>query len=77
VVVATGVIIMAMLLVTGPTLLSTEPEPALNTAVRLVELPAVIVVCAAVKLVITGAATTVTVVLAVTAVPAAFVTVSV
>lgn len=53
------------------------PLPYENTEVREVEVPAVIVVAPAVKLAITGAGTIVTVVCAVTKVPAAFVTVSV
>ena len=53
------------------------PVPPLNTAVKVVEVPAVIVAAAGVKLVITGAATTVTVACLVAIAPAAFVTVSV
>ena len=49
----------------------------MNTAVSLVEVPAVIVAAREVKLVITGAGTTVTMAWAVTEVPAAFVTVRV
>jgi hypothetical protein len=49
----------------------------LKTAVRVVEVPEVMVPAADVKLVITGAGTTVTVVLDVTEVPAALVTVKV
>jgi hypothetical protein len=61
VVVAAGVIFTAVPLVTVPTLVSIEPLPPLKTAVSVVEVPSVIVVFAAAKLVITGAATTVTV----------------
>jgi hypothetical protein len=66
-------------LVTAPTPWSTLPVPLLNTGVSVVELPETIVVGVAVKLVITGAATTVTVAVAVTetGVVAALVTVSV
>jgi hypothetical protein len=53
------------------------PEPPANTPVRVVDVPAVIGDAAAVKLVIVGAATTVTAAVCVVAVPAAFVTVSV
>jgi hypothetical protein len=45
-------------LVTAPTLLFTLPVPPVKTAVRLVEVPVVIVGAAAVKLVMTGGATT-------------------
>jgi hypothetical protein len=76
-VVDAGDTVTAVPLITAPTLLSTLPVPLLNTPVKVVEVPAVIVPARAEKLVITGAATTVTVVCLVTAVPAAFVTVSV
>ena len=58
-VVAAGVMVTAVLLVTVPTPLLMEPVPPLNTAVSVVEVPAVIVVFAAVKLVMAGGATTV------------------
>jgi len=76
-VVTAGVTVTAVPLVTAPTLLSMLPVPLLNTPVKVVEVPAVIVGAAAVKLVIVGAATTFTVACLVTAVPAAFVTVNV
>ena len=63
-------------LITGPTLLSMEPVPPEKTAVRVVEFPGVTAGAPAVKLVIAGAATTVTVAVAVADVPALFVTVS-
>jgi len=63
--------------VTGPTLLSTLPFPLLNTAVKLVEVPAVMVAAAGTKLVMMGAATTITVADWVAVVPAALVTVNV
>ena len=72
-----GETVTAVPLVTAPMLLSTLPVPLLNTPVKVVDVPAVIVAAAAVKLVIVGAATTVNVTCLVTAVPAAFVTVSV
>ena len=75
--VAAGDTVTAVLLVTAPMLLSTLPVPPANIAVRVVEVPAVIVAAAGEKLVIVGAATTVTVTCLVTAVPAALVTVSV
>jgi hypothetical protein len=53
------------------------PAPPVNTPVRVVELPAVIVAAADVKLVIKGAATTVTVTCIVTDVLAVLVTVNV
>lgn len=61
VVVAEGVTVTAVPLVTVPTLLLTDPVPPLNTAVSVVELPAPIVEAAAVKLLITGGATTINV----------------
>ncbi len=76
-VVAAGDTLTATPLVTeiAPGLMT--PEPLENTGAREVEVPEEIVVAPAVKLVITGAGTTVTVVCAVTKVPAAVVTVSV
>ena len=56
--VTAGVTVVAVPLVTAPTALLTLPVPPVNTPVRVVELPAVIVGAAAVKLVMTGAATT-------------------
>jgi hypothetical protein len=66
-------------LVTVPTPLFTLPVPLLNVGVMVVEVPDKIVVDPAVKLEITGTATTVTVAVLVTdaGVVAAFVTVSV
>ena len=66
-------------LVTAPTPWSTLPVPLLNVGVRVVEFPETIVSEVAVKLVMEGAATTVTVAVAVTetGVVAALVTVSV
>lgn len=63
--------------VTTPMPLSTPPVPPEKTAISVVLVPAVMVGCAAVKLVITGTAKTCTVVCAVTLVPAELVTVSV
>jgi hypothetical protein len=60
-VVVAGVTVTAVLLDTVPTPLLMEPVPLLKTAVSVVEVPAVMVVFVAVKLVITGAATTVNV----------------
>jgi len=77
VVVAAGVIVTGVPLVTGPTPLLTLPVPPLNTAVRVVELGETIVASAGVKLVIEGAATTVTVTCLVAVAPAVFVTVKV
>jgi hypothetical protein len=77
VVVPAGEMVTCCPLVTVPMLLSMLPVPPVKTAVSLVEVPAVIVGASDVKLVIDGAATTVTVVCAVAVVPAAFVTVSV
>ena len=77
VVVAVGVTFTAVPLVAVPTLLLTLPVPLAKTAVSVVEVPAVMVRAPGVKLVITGASTTVTVAWAVTDAPAAFVTVSV
>ena len=57
VVVEVGVTVFAIPLPTGPTPLSTEAVPLLNTAVKVVELPAAIVADAAVKLLMTGAGT--------------------
>jgi hypothetical protein len=56
-------------LVTAPTPIFTLPVPLLNTAVRVVELPVVIVASAGVKLVITGAAITVNVIVPEVATP--------
>jgi hypothetical protein len=53
VVVAAGVTVTDAPLVTGPTLLLMLPVPPEKTAVRVVELPVVIVAAAAVKLLIT------------------------
>lgn len=69
---ATGVLLVAA---NAPG--STLPVPLLNTPVKVVEVPAVIVAAAAEKLVITGAATTVTVTCFVTEEFAVLVTVSV
>jgi len=76
-VVVTGETVTAMPLVTAPTPLLTLPVPLLNTPVNVVEVPAVIVAAAEVKLVMAGAATTVTVAWLVTFAPAAFDTVRV
>jgi hypothetical protein len=67
----------AVPLFTAPTPVSTLPVPLLNIPVKVVDVPAVIVPAAAEKLVITGAATTVTVTCLVTEVFAVLVTVSV
>ena len=75
--VAAGATLTDTPLATGPTPWSMLPVPPEKAAVRVVELPALIVAAPAVKLVITGAATTVTVICAVTNVPAPLVTVSV
>jgi len=77
VVVAAGVMFTGVPLVTEPTPLLTLPVPLLNTAVKVVELPETIVAAPGVKLVITGAGTTVTVACLVTLAPAALVTVRV
>jgi hypothetical protein len=77
VVVDVGETLTGVPLVTAPTPWSTLPVPPLNIAVRVVELPVTIVATPDVKLVIAGAGTTVTRAVLVTAVPAAFVTVSV
>jgi hypothetical protein len=58
-------------------LLSIEPVPFENAGVNVVELPGVIATAPAVKLVIVGGGTTVTVAVAVTDVPALLVTVKV
>src|SRR5207237_275173 len=63
--------------VTAPTPLSTLPLPLENTAVSVVDVPAVMVLCAAVNEVMLGGGTTLTVALANAIVPAALVTVSV
>ena len=70
-------VLAAVPLVTVPMLWSTEPVPPVNTPVRVVLVPVVMVGAAAVKLVMAGAATTVTVAVCVTLVPAALVTVRV
>ena len=75
--VTAGETVTAVPLVTAPTLLLTLPVPPLNTAVKVVEPPTVIIAAAGVKLVIAGAATTVTVTCFVAVVFAAFVTVKV
>ena len=77
VVVAAGETVTGVALVTAPTPLSTLPVPLLNTAVNVVEVPAVIVAAAETKLVMAGAGTTVTVACLVTEAPAVFVTVRV
>jgi hypothetical protein len=61
VVVVVGETVTGVPLVTAPTPLLTPPVPLLKTAVRVVELPEVIVAAAALKLVATGAGTTVNV----------------
>jgi hypothetical protein len=76
-VVAAGVMFTGVLLTTAPTPLLMLPVPLENTAVSVVELPAVIVGAPGVKLVATGAGTTVTVAILVTVVEAPFVTVRV
>ena len=68
---------MAVAVVTTPTLLSTAPVPLVKTGVRVVLLPAVMVAAPAVRLVATGAGTTVTVQVATAVLPAALVTVRV
>jgi hypothetical protein len=77
VVVAVGLTETAVPLVTAMLPGVTMPVPPVNTAVRLELEPAAIVAGLAVKLVITGAGTTVTVAVDVTAVPVVGVTVSV
>jgi len=78
VVVAANVPVLAAVpLVTAPTLLLTLPVPPVDTPRYVVEFPVVTVAAAGVKLVITGAATTVTVVWAVTDAPAVLLTVRV
>ena len=67
----------ATAVVTAPMLWSTAPVPPVKTPVRVVAVPVVMGDFAAVKLVMTGVATTFTVTVAVTAVPAVFVTVRV
>jgi hypothetical protein len=59
--VTVGLMFTGVPVVTAPTPWSTLPVPPPNTAVRVVEFPRVMVAAAAVKLVITGAAATVTV----------------
>jgi hypothetical protein len=77
VVVDVGEILTGVPLVTAPTPLLMLPVPLGNTAVRVVEVPDTIVDNAGVKLVITGAGTTVTVACLVTVTPTVLVTVSV
>jgi hypothetical protein len=77
VVVDVGEILTGVPLVTAPTPLVMLPVPLGNTAVRVVEVPDTIVDNAGVKLVITGAGTTVTVACLVTVTPTVLVTVSV
>src|SRR3954462_1196581 len=78
VVAVTGPLLAATPEETSPTKWSTTPVPPVKTAVSVVAEPARIGVCAAVwKLAMTGAGTTATVVFAVTASPAALVTLSV
>jgi len=76
-VVAVGVTVTGVPLATAPTPLLIVPVPPENTAVSIVELPAVIVFAPGVKLLIVGAGTTVTVTVADTEVPALLVTVRV
>ncbi len=64
-------------LVTAPTLLSTLPVPLLNVAVKVVEVPAVMIAAAETKPVMAGAGTTVTVTCLVAVAEAVFVTVKV
>src|SRR5438270_12577043 len=71
VVVEAGVIVFGVPDVTAPTPLSTLPLPLENTAVSVVDVPAVMVLCAAVNEVMLGGGTTVTVALANAIVPAA------
>jgi hypothetical protein len=73
--VAVGVTVTPAPLVTVPMPLSIEPLPFANVGVNLAELPEVIVAGTAVKLVMEGAGTAVTVAVAVTDAPAALVTV--
>lgn len=77
VVVTVGEMFADVPLVTGPTPRSTLPVPLPNTAVNVVEFPETIVAEPGVKLVITGAGTTVTVACFVAVAPAVFVTVKV
>ena len=72
-----GETVTAVPLVIAPTLLLTLPVPPLKTAVKVVDPPAVIIAAAGVKLVIAGAATTVTVTCLVAVEFAALVTVKV
>lgn len=75
--VAVGEMFTGVPLVTAPTPLLTLPVPPLNTAVNVVVFPETIVASAGVKLVIAGAATTVTVAVLVTEAPISFDTVRV
>ena len=75
--VTAGETVTAVPLVTAPTLLFTLPVPPLNTAVNVVDPPAVMMAAAGVKLVMAGAATTVTVTCFVAVEFAALVTVKV
>ena len=77
VVVDVGEILTGVPLVTAPTPLLMLPVPLGNTAVRVVEFPETIVDAPGVKLVITGAGTTVTVACLVTVAPPELVTVRV
>ena len=77
VVVDVGETLTGVPLVTAPTPLLTLPVPPVNTAVRVVEFPETMVEAPGVKLVIAGAATTVTVTCLVTVAPAVFMTVRV
>ena len=76
-VVAAGVTVTGVPLMTGPTPLLILPVPPEKTGVKVVDVPAAIVAAPAVKLVMAGAAITVTVAVAVLDVPALFVTVRV
>jgi hypothetical protein len=76
-VVDTGDTATGVLLVAANAPGSTLPVPLLNTPVKVVEVPAVIVAAAETKLVMVGAATTVTVTCLVTVAPAVFDTVRV
>jgi hypothetical protein len=77
VVVTVGEMVIGVPLVTAPTPWSTLPVPLPNTAVSVVVFPETIVADPGVKLVITGAGTTVTVACLVTVAPPVFVTVRV
>jgi hypothetical protein len=77
VVVVAGLTVTGMPLVTGPTLLSTLPVPPVKLAVRVGDWPWRIVEGEATKLLIAGAATTVTICCFVVVAPPAPVTVRV